>query len=239
VNYSGADVASTDIIPPVGTSNPQSLSCVEDFVAGSSSDTQCTDTIPNGSLHFHGNVEGSPSDVSSELPPYLRSPEKLDAQIHNLATTAKAGGRYFPSGTTPTSWGNAATGQGITFCDGDVELGHDQGDGGGILVVTGTLTLKGAFNFTGLIIVTGKGGIVRSGGGTGEVTGNVVVAPYQNSKLVDRTVGANTFDDPPGIFLAPHYDISGGGTSNLQFNSLALQNGLTAISNFVIGVMEK
>ena len=101
------------------------------------------------------------------------------------------------------------------------------------------MTLKGAFNFTGLIIVTGKGGIVRSGGGTGEVTGNVVVAPYQNSKLVDRTVGANTFDDPPGIFLAPHYDISGGGTSNLQFNSLALQNGLTAISNFVIGVMEK
>jgi len=75
--------------------------------------------------------------------------------------------------------------------------------------------------------------------GTGEVTGNVVVAPYQNSKIVDRVVGANKFDDPPGIFLAPHYDISGGGTSNLQFNSLALQNGLTAISNFVIGVMEK
>jgi Tfp pilus assembly protein PilX len=239
VNYSGADIASKDIIPPVGTSNPQSLSCVEDFLARSSSDTQCTDTIPNGSLHFHGNVEGSPSDVSAELPPYLRTPEKLDTQIHQLASTAKSSGRYFASGTTPTDWGNAATGQGITFCDGDVELGHDQGNGGGILVVTGTLTLKGSFSFTGLIIVTGKGGITRSGGGSGEVTGNVVVAPYQNSKIVDRVVGVNQFDDPPGIFLAPHYDISGGGTSNLQFNSLALQNGLTAISNFVIGVMEK
>lgn len=239
VNYSGQDTSSTDIIPPIGTSNPVSEDCVENFILGSNATAQCNDAFPNGSLHFHGNVEGSPSDVSTEFPWYLRSPQNLDNQIHQLANTARASGRFFPSGTTPADWGNAATQSGITFCDGDVTLGHAQGDGGGILVVTGTLTLNGAFNFNGLIIVTGKGGVSRSGGGSAQITGNVVVAPYQNPRIVDRVVGGVNTDDPPGIFLAPHYDISGGGTSNLQFNSQALQNGLTAISNFVIGVMER
>jgi len=239
VNYSGQDVVSTDIIPPIGTSNPTSLDCVENYVAGSNDNAQCNDAFPNGSLHFHGNVEGSPSDVSTEFPYWLRSPAALDKQIHQLANTAKASGRFFPSGTTPATWGDPTSGSGITFCDGDVTLGHSQGDGGGILGVTGHLTLQGAFTFKGLIIVTGRGGVSRSGGGTGEITGNVVVAPYQNAQIVDRVVAGVNTDDPPGIFLAPHYDISGGGTSNLQFNSAALQNGLTAISNFVIGVMEK
>jgi hypothetical protein len=158
-----------------------------------------------------------------------------------MASVAMSSGRFFPSGVTPPDWGDATNAGGITFCDGDVEL---TGQGGGILVVTGTLTLKGSFNFKGMIIVTGKGGVHRSGGGgqTGFLVGNVVVAPYQNSKIVDRIIPGTPpqpVDDPPGIFLAPHYDITGGGASNLQFNSAALQNSLTAISNFVLGVMEK
>jgi len=239
VTYSGQDQVSTDIIPPVGTSNPQSLSCVEDFIIGATDDAQCDDTHPNGSLHFHGGVEGSPSEVSSELPFWLRTPTALDNQIHKLANTARSSGRYFPSGVTPPDWGNATSGTGITFCDGDVTLGNSQGDGGGILVVTGTLTLHGAFAFKGLIIVTGRGGVQRNGGGTAEITGNVVVAPYQNAHIVDRTVAGVPTDDPPGIFLAPHYDIAGGGGSNLQFNSAALTSSLIAVSNFVLGVMEK
>lgn len=240
VNYSGQDQVSTDIIPPIGTSNPQSLTCVENFIAGSNNDVQCNDAYPNGSLHFNGNVEGSPSDVSTELPFWLRTPQKLDTEIHNMANQARSYGRYFPSGVTPTSFGDVATGSGITFADGDVTL---SGDGGGILVVTGTLTLHGAFTFKGLIIVTGRGGVRRTGGGGGQnsgyIVGNVVVAPYQNAHLVDRIVDGVAIDDPPGIFLAPRYDISGGGASNLQFNSAALQGSLVAISNFVLGVMEK
>ena len=160
-----------------------------------------------------------------------------------MASVAMSSGRFFPSGVTPSSWGDPNNASGITFCDGDVEL---SGTGGGILVVTGTLTLKGAFTFKGMIIVTGRGGVRRSGGGggqnTGYLVGNVVVAPYQNAKIVDRVIPGTPpqqIDDPPGIFLAPHYDISGGGASNLQFNSAALQSSLTAISNFVLGVMEK
>ena len=244
VRYSGQDQVSTDIIPPIGTSNEMSLTCVENFIQGSNTEEQCDDSFPNGSLHFHGNIEGSPSDINTEMPYWLRTPAALDTEIHRMANTAKSSGRYFPSGVTPSNWGDPTTGTGITFCDGDVELGQDQGNGGGIVIVTGRLTLKGAFTFKGLIIVTGKEGIHRSGGGGGgaEITGNVVVAPYQNSKIVDRIVAGTPpqqIDDPAGIFLAPHYDITGGGASNLQFNSAALQSGLTAISNFVLGVMEK
>ena len=244
LQYSGQDQVSTDIIPPVGTSNPVSQECVDGYIQGIDPDPSpapCFDSYPHTNVNaFHGTVEGTPSDVSSELPYWLETPQALDAEVHQLASTARSSGRFFPNGVVPTSWGDVNTGTGITFCDGDVELGNGiTGDGGGILVVTGALTLRGAFNFKGLIIVTGPGGLLRSGGGGGdaEITGNVIVAPYVNSKIVDRT-GPDT-DDPAGIFLGPHYDMTGGGNSNLQFNSQSLANSLTAVSNFVLGVMEK
>ena len=176
------------------------------------------------------------------MPPWLQTPQSLDYQIHHFASVADSSGRYFANGQVPTSWGDVNTGTGITFCDGDVELGQGiTGDGGGILVVTGTLTLKGSFAFNGMIIVTGPGGVLRSGGGDGNVYGNMVVAPYVNPKLVDVPSPADgvTYDLPAGQWLAPHYNMDGGGTSTLQFNSKSLGNSLTAISNFVLGVMEK
>ena len=248
LQYSGVDQASTDIIPPIGTNNPISLNCVEDYVLNvpvGSSSIQCSDSYPNGATPFNGSVQGTPSDVTIDMPYWLQTPGALDREIHKLAGTARSNGRFFPAGSVPTSWGDYATGTGITFVDGDVELGQGiSGDGGGILVVTGALTLKGSFSFKGLIIVTGAGGLLRSGGGggpgaSGEISGNVVVAPYVNSKIVDRIVDGVPYDDPAGIFLAPHYDMDGGGNSNLQFNSAHLQAGLTAVSNFVLGVMEK
>jgi hypothetical protein len=248
LKYSGQDQVSTDIIPPIGTNNPQSLICVEDYILNVSPDPdgQCSDSYPNGSNPFHGEIQGSPTDVTVDMPYWLQSPAALDREIHKLAGTARSSGRFFANGVTPSGLGNFASGTGITFCDGDVEVSNNgagaTGDGGGILVVTGKLTIRGAWNFKGLIIVTGPEGIDRSGGGGGdaEITGNVVVAPYVNNKIVDSfDIDGNPVDDPAGIFLAPHYNMDGGGNSNLQFNSQSLQAGLTAISNFVLGVMEK
>ena len=250
LQYSGQDQVTTDIIPPIGTSNPQSLDCIEDYVLSVNipNGSQCSDSFPNGNNPFHGNIQGSPSDVSIDMPWWLQSPMALDREIHKMAGTARASGRYFANGVEPTGLGNFASGTGITFCDGDITVSNNganaTGDGGGILVVTGSLTIRGAWNFKGLIIVTGPEGILRSGGGGGdaEITGNVVVAPYENNKMVDRIDAgppARNIDDPAGIFLAPHYNMDGGGNSNLQFNSASLQSGLTAISNFVLGVMEK
>jgi hypothetical protein len=224
--YSGDDVVSTDNIPPIGTTNSDNLDDVQASVDGQP---------PHP---FNGTVVGVPSNVSNEIPDWLSSPAQMDVAIHSLANTAMASadptnstGRFFPSGTTPTNFGDNATGTGITFCDGDCTF---TGNGGGILVVTGQLTLRGNFNFKGMIIVTGAGGIIRSGGGTGVLQGNIVDSPYANNRIED---GADpTITDQ---FGPPMYDLSGGGNSTVQYNSASLANGLTAVSNFVLGVAEK
>ena len=225
--YSGDDAVSTDIIPPIGTINGDNLD-------------QVNASVNRQPPHpFNGNVVGTPSDVSNEVPDWLSSPAQMDIAIKQLYNTALSSpdpggnstGRYFPSGSQPTTFGNNTTALGITFCDGNCTF---TGDGGGILVVTGTLTLHGNFNFNGLIIVTGSGGIQRSGGGTGILQGNIVVAPYENNRIADNLDPAAT-----ARFLAPQYDLSGGGNSTIQYNSSSVANGLTAVSNFVLGVAEK
>jgi hypothetical protein len=217
--YSGDDVVSTDIIPPIGVSNPANLDTVEDSVSG----------LPPHP--FNGTVIGSPSDVTPEMPDWLSSPTALDATVKGLANVARSSGGFFANGVQPTSFGNNTTGQGITFCDGNCTFG---GSGGGILVVTGTLTLNGNFSFNGMIIVTGPGGVTRSGGGNGTIQGNMVISPYVGSRVED------TIDPADGAtFLAPHYDLSGGGNSTVRYNSQTVLNGLLAVSNYVLGVVEK
>ena len=215
--YSGQDEVSHDIIPPIGTTNGNNLETVNDSVDG----------LPP--FPFNGNVIGVPTNVLEEIPPWLSSPEMLDGTIKSLYNVALAAGRYFPSGTPPTNYGNYAAGQGITFCDGDCIL---EGEGGGILVVTGELTVHGNWAFRGLIIVTGQDGVRRTGGGNGEIYGNMVVVPYVNSSVLPAS-------EPAGAFLAPQYDLSGGGNSTIAYNSTAMNDSLLAVDNFVLGVMEK
>jgi len=215
--YSGQDTQSHDIIPPIGTTNEDNLDTVQDSVDG------------NPPHPFNGNVIGVPTDVSTEMPYWLSSPELLDGTIKQLYNVALASGRYFPNGTEPATYGSFATGRGITFCDGDCTL---EGEGGGILVVTGQLTVHGNWSFKGLVIITGQDGVVRSGGGNGNIEGNMVVVPYVNSSVLPAT-------EPAGAFLAPQYDLSGGGNSTIAYNSTAMNDSLLAVDNFVLGVMEK
>ena len=216
--YSGDDTQSTDIIPPIGTINDTNLDVVQGSVDGQP---------PHP---FNGTVIGAPSNVSDEMPNWLSSPTQLDAAVKSLYNTAVASGRYYASGVQPTTFGNGTTGQGITFCDGNCTF---TGDGGGIMVVTGKLTLHGNFSFNGLILVTGQGGVDRLGGGNGTIQGNMVVAPYVNSSVLPVSNPVST------TFLSPQYDLSGGGNSQIVYNSQSLRNGLVAVSNFVIGVVEK
>ena len=142
----------------------------------------------------------------------------------DLKSVAQSSGRYFASGVPVTGGiGNNATATGITYVDGNFDY---SGDGGGILVVTGKLTLNGAFSFNGLILVTGAQGVERNGGGNGTLQGNIIVAPYNPANLA-------------GGFLCPKYDLSGGGNSTIVYNSSSVANGQTAVSNFVLGVAEK
>lgn len=207
VTYSGDDIVTNIIIPPVGTTNLQNLAGVTAKFDGK------TDVI------------GTPSNVAGELPFWLQSTKNLDDTIKSLRNVAESSGRVFPNSlySSPPNFGNNANASGITFVDGDVSL---SGAGGGILVCTGKLTLNGGVDFKGLIIVTGAGGIDRKGGGNGLLQGNTVIAPYNPGNLAAG-------------FLGPKYDISGGGTSEMRYNSSSIANGLTAVSNFVLGVAEK
>lgn len=218
-SYSGDDVVSTDIIPPIGTTNQPNLDDVEASVDGQP---------PHP---FNGNVIGTPADIGPENPDWLTSPAKLDVAIHSLYGVASSAGRYYGAGQDPPNFGNNATAQGITFVDHDATF---TGSGGGILVVTGKLTLHGNFNFNGLIVVTGQGGVDRRGGGNGTLQGNIVVAPYLKGLISD-----NQTPSISDSFLAPQYDLSGGGNSTITYNSSSVANGLIAVSNFVLGVAEK
>lgn len=183
-------------------------------------------------------VVGTPANVGSEVPPWLATPASLDATIKTIYNTAlnsydptNPTGRVFTN-TNPTTWGDNATGTGVTFCDGDCSLGPIAG--GGILVVTGQLNLNGNFSWHGLIIVTGAGGVLRSGGGNGTIQGNIVVAPYLNSPVATNT------DPPVGAgFLAPKWVTSGGGNATIQYNSDNQNSGLGSLRNNVLGVVEK
>lgn len=208
VTYSGDDVASDFRLPPIGTTNQQNLDSVKATFEGKSSKTT---------------VDGTPSDVSFEMPTWLQSAENLDSTLQALKNVAKSSGRYFSNGQVPTTFGDPINAKGITYVEGDLEIAKE---GGGILVVTGKLTLGGGFDFSGLIIVTGSAGLERSGGGNGYLHGNIVVAPYNPNNLAAG-------------FGGPKYEISGGGDSEVRYNSSSLANGLTAVSNFVLGVAEK
>jgi len=208
VTYSGDDIVTNVIIPPIGTTNSANLAAVMANLNGSAD---------------KANIVGIPANINVEIPDWLKSAQNLDDVIQSLRDVAEASGRYFESGETPPNFGNNANATGITFIDGNVSL---SGNGGGILVCTGKLTLNGGFDFNGLIIVTGAEGVDRRGGGNGLLQGNIVVAPYNPLNTA-------------GGFLSPKYDISGGGTSEIRYNSSSVANGMTAVSNFVIGVAEK
>jgi hypothetical protein len=175
----------------------------------------------------------------ANLPPWIQSPAALEILVNQLRAGAQQDGRYFTLGgaSIPNfSSDSIANGTGITFCEGSCKLNSD---GGGILVVTGSLVYKGSVNFKGFVIVTGQGGWNRDGGGgnsNGQIRANIVIAPYNRSPY--------TYPYPAGqtssVFLAPWYDMGGGGASVLgnTDQNLLLDN-TSAVSDIVVGVAEK
>ena len=137
---------------------------------------------------------------------FLYDPEK------GMMQTAKNQGRYFTTGDAAKAspGGLGAAHEVFTFVDGDLVIGPGNPSGQGTLVVTGTLTLNGNFNWNGVIMVLGAGKVYRSGGGTGSVYGAMFIANF-------APTGAST-----DKFGQPVFDMSGGGNSKLQYSSDAV-----------------
>ena len=110
--------------------------------------------------------------------------------------------------------------------DGDLTLGPGNPTGQGTLIVTGNLTLDGNFNWNGVIMVLGAGSVFRSGGGHGNIYGAIFVAKFTKT-------GADT-----DAFQAPTFDTSGGGTSNIQYSSNAVDMAKSVGGHAIHGVRE-
>jgi hypothetical protein len=209
--YSGDDIASTAFIPPIGVTNNTNLATV-------------INELENATPPFQGVVTNpGPQNVANDLPDFLTNTALCDDLVQSFRRQAQMDGRYFTTASSPTTFGNNATGEGLTFVDGNVQL---TGNGGGILLVTGRLTLHGNFNFHGLILVLGGGYVDRTGGGNGVLEGNIIVAAYNPSNLAAG-------------FTAPSYSMTGGGVSTVIFNSDSNANSQNAYSGFIMGVAEK
>lgn len=213
VVYSGSEASSLAKIPPIGTINSGSGGLLTDLLGSLT-----------GALCVNCSVNGKPADVDSdETPGFLKSAPDLDKYINEQRELAKASGRYFSGGVLPDGFGDNSEGTGLTFVDGNTKL---SGSGGGLLIVTGKLTLDSTFDFNGIILVTGPDGVLRSGGGTGNLQGNLIVAPYNISNVAAG-------------FLPPKYDVTGGAVSKILYSATNLVFGSNNYNTVLVSVGEK
>ena len=162
------------------------------------------DTVDDPEIGLLGDDDSVPGHV--KMPSFLKDANKARAYLNGLQAKAKSVGRLFKSGVTISESINKPQ---FTFVDGDATLT----DGAGFLVVTGTLTMRGNANFRGMILVLGKGVLIRNGGGNGDILGAITIAAFNRTS---------------GNFLPATFHTNGGGNSNVQYDSDSLNNGLAA-----------
>jgi hypothetical protein len=210
--YTGSDEAGSSITKATfGFTRADDRQIAEDFFAASAKATETTDDTPRSLLLANG-----------QLPKWLRSADKTRAFLNDVEELAVEQDRRFTASPSGGDFGTSANPE-LTFVNGDCEL---SGNGAGMLVVTGTLTIKGDFAFDGVIMVLGTGTIVRNGGGGGGIFGGLVVA------ALDR-------NSPGGEFLAkPTFNTNGGGNSDIKYNSKKVEDAFTQLGPSVKGVRE-
>lgn len=192
--------------------------------------------LPDGSNCGNGpNVTpGDPTKLDGgNTPNFLESVKKARDFMYGpegMMQTAINQGRYFTTGAaalaSPLGVGATSPDGVLTFVDGDFTLGPGNPSGQGTLIVTGQLILDGNFNFNGVIMVLGEGDVLRSGGGTGNVFGAMFVAKFNKA-------GADT-----DVFGAPIFNTNGGGTSNIQYSSNAVDMAKAVGGHSIKGVRE-
>lgn len=210
--------------------------------AVSDSDYNTTNNVIDGCLPDGSNCNGSGPNVTpgdplvltgGNTPSFLQSVSTAREFLYGTEGMMNAAinqGRYFTTGAaaiaSTASLGASHPDGAFTFVDGDLTLGPGNPTGQGTLIVTGQLTLNGNFNFNGVILVLGGGQVLRSGGGHGNIYGAIFVAKFPRT-------GPST-----DVFQAPTFDTSGGGTSNIQYSSDAIDRAKSVGGHAIKGVRE-
>lgn len=231
----GSNVTSTSGTDAAGTGTTLSAYAV------SNSDYNTTNNVIDGCLPDGTNCGNGPNVTPGDpavlaggnTPSFLQSVTNARQFLYGsegMMQTAINQGRYF---TTQDAAKASTLGLGasspdgvLTFVDGNLTLGPGNPTGQGTLIVTGDLTLDGNFNWNGVIMVLGAGRVFRSGGGHGNIYGALFIAKFAKT-------GATT-----DVFGAPTFDTSGGGTSNIQYSSTAVDMAKSVGGHSIKGVRE-
>jgi len=208
--YSGVDASVVEPQRPAFAVTPCDK---EDAEAG----IKKHDTVVDPEIGLLGDDESTPGTV--DTPSFLDTADRARAYLNGLQSKAQTLNRYFkPSSGSATTVEDSINSGLFTFVDGDCTL-HS---GAGILVVTGTLTMRGNTDFRGIILVLGQGVLIRNGGGDGSILGGITIAAF------GRTAGD---------FTAPTFHTNGGGNSTVQYASAPLNMAMGSGSN-VSGIRE-
>jgi hypothetical protein len=175
------------------------------------------DTVVDPEIGLLGDDETTPGSV--DTPSFLDTANRARAYLNGLQSKAQTLNRYFkPSSGSAITINDSINSGLFTFVDGDCTLQN----GAGILVVTGTLTMRGNTEFRGIILVLGDGVLIRNGGGDGSILGGITIAAF------GRTAGD---------FTAPTFLTNGGGDSTVQYSSAPVSMAMGSGSN-VSGIRE-
>jgi hypothetical protein len=235
----GSNVTSASGNDAYGTAPPVAAFAVDN------SDYNATNNIIDGCNADGSSCSGSAPNVSpadplvlngGNTPSFLESVKTAREFLYGsegMEQAARNQGRYFgpgddPLATTAGLGASATYPDGVlTYVNGDFTLGPGSPwTGKGTLIVTGTLTLNGNFNWSGVIMVLGGGTVVRTGGGNGNIYGAIFVAKFPAS-------GSDS-----DVFGAPTFNTSGGGTANIQYNSDAIDRAKSVGGHSVSGIRE-
>jgi hypothetical protein len=198
--YSGHDRAGSSILPTFGATSSG------DATIESNADGKDTAANPK-----------SQSVANASLPTWLQTAAKARAFLAEQKANAISQGRYF---TSFDGVSGSTASPAFTFVDGDCDVTG----GAGLFICTGTLTMKGNPDFSGMILVLGDGIWNRSGGGDGNIYGAMAVARFSKTGT--------------GGFLAPTFSTNGGGNALLQYDSDAVRKALNATGPQIMGVHE-
>lgn len=219
--YSGNDLATPPqpTLPAVAVSSTN-LSTAQSAINGLNGSSTCTVTSQV--------YPCTATALTTNTTPYfLQSASAARSFLAEAKSLAQSQGRYFT--TKPSSLGTSTTPL-FTFIDNyggaTVDLGSGY-QGNGLLIVTGDLDTDGNTSFDGVILVLGSGVMTRSGGGGGVIAGSIIVASFDPSPTAT------------GGFLAPTFDMSGGGNSTTAYDSVKIDKALKATGRYVQGVVEK
>lgn len=183
-----------------------------------------TSTVDAAHLtELDGIVTGNPATEKvdlTDLSSWLQTADEARRTLDRLEASAIVQNRHFTTASPPASYGTDANPL-FTFVNGDC----NPGGGAGLVVCTGTVTFNGNDNFKGLILALGSGRLVREGGGNGQTYGALAVASFNRTAWGDG-------------FLAPSYDTSGGGTSDMFFDPTWVQKALNTASRYPLGISE-